>query len=229
MKNTIILLLSVISLSARATIFIVAYDPLTGAMGQAVSSSGPAYVGTSRFQVREHGIGIVGGGGQGLCGSANARNLLQAHFSADEIAQRIKLRCDRRKPYYRLAVVTANGDIALHLGPDGCNSHNVNCGKVEGQTVGVIGGGLKAGVLNGTFEHFNSLDPAISLECRLLSTLRKTYELGGEFKNFIVANIVVSHPSRSRENVWQAKGQESGLLSKLSHDMNQSGANCTGI
>lgn len=226
MKNICCSLLLMVSLSAQATIFVVAYDPLTGAMGQAITSSGPAYVSSSRIQIREHGVGIVGGGGLGLCSNANAHSWLSAQLTADEIVSRISQRCDRKRPYYRLAVVTANGDIGLHLGPDGCNSHNANCGKLQGEHVGVIGGGLKSGVLQGSFDHFNSLDQAIPLECRLMSTLRRIYALGGEFKNFKVANIVVSYPARARENVWQAKGRESSLLRDLSRDLERSGVRC---
>lgn len=224
--KTILLSMTLLALPVRATIFIVAYDPATGSMGQAVASSGPAYVSTSRFQVRSHGVGIVGAGGLGLCGKANARTLLEKHLSADEISSLISNRCDRSKPYFRLAVVTANGDIALHLGPDGCNAKNRNCGKLLGQNVGVIGGGLKANVLQTTFDHFNSLDPAITLECRLLETLEAMMAAGGEFKNFIVANIVVSHPSRSRMGVWQSKGSEAGHIRKLRNEMREDGVSC---
>lgn len=226
MKILITTLALCFSLSVEATIYIVAYDPMTGAMGQAVASSGPAYVNSSRFQVREHGLGLVGAGGLGLCGRANARGLLERHLGAREIARTISQRCDRAKPYYRLATVTANGEIGLHLGPQGCNSHNNNCGKILGQTIGVIGGGLKANVLQTTFNYLASLDPAIPLECRLQQTLRTMMNAGGEFKNFIVANIVVSYPSRSRAGVWQAKGSEAGLMSRLSREMAEDGVRC---
>jgi len=226
MKTLLTFGLLAFTLTAQATVYLVAYDPISGAMGQAVSSSGPAYVDSSRFQIREHGLGMVGAGGLGLCGKAKPRTWLQQGLGAQEIADKVARACDRAKPYYRLAVVTANGEIALHLGPQGCNSHNHNCTKIQGEHAGVIGGGLKAGVAEKMFSYFNSLDPAIGLECRLLSTLKQTYADGGEFKNFIVANIVVSYPGRARANIWQSKGNESSLLSKLASKMRASGVDC---
>ena len=219
--KTLIFLITLLSLPLNATVYIVAYDEASGAMGQAVASSGPAYVESSRFQIHEHGLGLVGAGGLGLCGGANARKLLTKHLTASEIVDIISKKCDRAKPYYRLAVVTSHGEIKLHLGPQGCNSHNHNCGSLQSPHLGVIGGGLKAGVLQATFDHFQSLDPSLPLECKLLSTLRKTFASGGEFKNFKVANIVVSYPGRSKVNVWQSKGAESGLLSKLAGKVGQ--------
>lgn len=227
MNNLIISACLIFSTIAHATVHVVAYDPTTGSMGLAVSSSGPAYIDAKTFNVRRHGIGIVGAGGAGLCGKAKANELLSRQLSASEIVTAISSRCNHARPYFRLAIVTADGDVRVHRGPQGCNSNNSNCGAIQGQHFGIIGGGLRAGVLQAGFDHFHSLSTQIPLECRLLSTLSAIHRAGGEFKNFKVSNISMSIPGRSATLAWQSKGAEGGQIASLRSSLRRSGFSCS--
>jgi uncharacterized Ntn-hydrolase superfamily protein len=214
-----------ISTQASATIYIVAYDELTGAVGTAVSSSGPPWFNQKRWHVEQEGLGMVSAGGAGFCSKATPLKFLQAGLSAKEIAEAIALQCDEVKPYYRLAIVTNKGDAFVHEGPEGCNEWNYECATLQGDKFGVTGGGLEETVVQQTFDHFKKLDPKIPLECRLFDTLKATFEAGGETIDFKVTGITVTYPT-GRKGSWQVSSSEWKLLGKVEEKMRKDHVSC---
>jgi uncharacterized Ntn-hydrolase superfamily protein len=217
---------SLFSTSSEATIYIVAYDEATGAIGTAVSSSGPPYFNNNRWHVEEKGLGMVSAGGGGFCSKATPAKFLKQGLTAKEIALKIAEQCDDYKPYYRLAVVTSKGDVYVHEGPEGCNEWNEQCATMQGEKYGVTGGGLEDGVVLATFEHFKTLDKKIPLECRLFDTIKKAFDAGGETIDFKVTGITVSYPNKRSTESWQVSGSEWKLLSKLQDKMSKGGVSC---
>lgn len=228
MKTIILFAALIISFKAQATIFIVAFDKATGAMGMAVSSSGPAYLDYRRINRPFHGQAIANAGGMGYCKRATPDIFIEQGLSAKEIVKEIARQCDPVQPYYRLAVVTANGDVAVHSGADGCNPDNHVCANLQGDGFGVTGGGLLEGVAEATFEEYKSIPQDIPLECRLHRALSRTYEAGGEIWNFKVASIQVSYPNQPEIQQWEVRGKEYKFLGNLQWQMQRDGINCPG-
>lgn len=223
----LIFILAIVA-KARATIYVVAYDKATGAMGMSVTSSGPPYIGNKRFHRNVFGMGMVGAGGMGLCKGSTPREFLRAGMSASQIAEEISKQCDPVQPYYRLAIVTADGDVKVHSGADGCNPDNVICSNIQGDGFGVTGGGLLEGVAEATFNEFKNLPMTIPLECRLYMTMIKTHESGGEILNFRMANIIVAYPGKKSFDQWETSGWEKHLLRGLKKRMQKTGVSCPG-
>lgn len=227
MKLTLLLLSCLLTLPANATIYIVAFDEATGAVGTAVSSSGPPWFKEKRWHVSEPGLGMVSAGGAGFCSKATPLEFLRLGLSARDIAYNIARQCDEKKPYYRLAIVTNKGDTFVHEGPEGCNEWNEECATIQGSGFGVTGGGLEEGVVQKTFDHFQGLGTSAPLECRLYSALKRAFDEGGETIDFKVSGITVHYPNQSKALRWQISGSELKLLGKLSEKMREDGVYCS--
>src|SRR3712207_1986027 len=96
------ILFLLIALPAKATLYVVAYDKETGAMGLAVTSSGPPYFDNKTFHRSKFEQGIVAAGGLGFCRKSTPMEFLEAGLTASEIAKKIAEQCDPVQPYYRL-------------------------------------------------------------------------------------------------------------------------------
>ncbi len=229
MKFALLLLILATTFSAHATIYIVAYDKATGAMGVAVSSSGPAFFDKSRMNNSIHGVGIAVAGGMGFCKKATPLDFLEEGLTAKEVALRVAEQCDPVQPYYRLAVVTNNGDVYVHSGADGCNPDNIVCANLQGEGFGVTGGGLEEGVAEVAFESFKKQPTTIPLECRLFNTLDALYEAGGEIWRFKTAGIMVGYPGEEDFRTWQTTGRrEHRFLARLQYKMQKDDVTCPG-
>lgn len=200
---------------ARGTIYLVAHDPVTGSIGMAYSSSGGNF-----WQTRVKGRGLLGEQSYGLCQHATPATFLKAGDSAQLVADQLEAQCDAAHwDRYRLAVVTADGEIAGLIAKAGCHAGNHDCGMRWGDHFLIIGGGLSDGVLDAGLRAYARTDPDSPLYCRLLKTLEKVYQAGGEKKQFRGASLTVDDPTLTELLHWEARGAENTLLATLIHNM----------
>jgi hypothetical protein len=208
--------------SARATIYVAAYDPATHSIGIAYSSSGGHF-----WQTRVKGKGLIGAGAYGLCPSATPTEFLRDGDSASVIADKLNAQCrEHHWEAFRLAIVTSDGAIETVIGKQGCTVENPECGARKTRDFAVVGGGLKKGVLDAAIEGWERLSPDSPLACRLYHALEAIYSTGGEKKDFIGASITVDDPARPDLQHWEARGAKPTLLRTLDNKMKREGVRC---
>lgn len=209
-------------MSARATLYVAAYDEATRAIGLAYSSSGANF-----WQTRIKGKGMVAAQASGLCAEATPAAFLQQGLSAAAITAEIEKQCTAVDWHrYRLAAITVDAAIAGFIAAEGCTSTNQECGKLTDKHFLVMGGGLEAEVLEAARTHYFQLPAELSFACRLYSTLEAIYAAGGEKKEFKGASIAIDAPDSSRLLAWEARGPEANLLSSLQKQMSAEGVTC---
>jgi uncharacterized Ntn-hydrolase superfamily protein len=222
----LILALLVFSASpAFATMYFAAYDPATGEIGLAYSSSGGHF-----WQTLVKDKGLAGAQNYGLCDEATPQEFLEQGLSAGEVARRVKEQCDAADYHsYRFLVVTADGKIDYVIGRDGCSIPD--CGARRGANVVVTGGGLEEGVLDAAIQAYESLDLNLSFTCRLFNTLKQVYAAGGEFHEFQGASLTVNSPKEGRFQHFQSDifggGGQQDLLTDLGRQLKAQGHACS--
>ena len=211
-----------IGVSARATIYVAAYDPATRAIGYAYSSSGANF-----WQTKVKGKGLIGAQAYGLCSEATPEKWLREGLSAQGVADELTRQCRQAGwEKFRLVAITADGAIAGVIAKQGCHRQNEVCGEIKSRDFIVIGGGLEANVLEAARDFNDALPSETSLPCRLYRTLREVYRAGGEKKDFRGASVTVDFPSRSKLMHWEARGAEGTLLETIHNQMHQEGHVC---
>ena len=209
-------------LAAPATIYLAAFDPKTGEIGMAYSSSGAHF-----WQTIVKGKGMVGAQASGLCDEATPQDFLEAGWTARRVVDGIYKQChDVGWESYRVLSITLDGSIEWAFGAEGCTANNEVCGPRQSENFVVTGGGLEKDVLEAAVATFNKQDQDLPLACRLLNTLDGVYAAGGEKKEFAGASITIDDPKQMEVQNWSEIGKEDTLLPSLDNQMKQSGVIC---
>lgn len=167
------------------TFSLVARDATTGAFGIVICSSSPAVA--SRCAHTRAGVGVVAS--QNVTNSALGTLVLDALAAGSDADAALKaaLAQEQFPDYRQLTVVDANGNTAVHSGPNSLGIHT----HVEGDQA-VAAGNLLADekVISELLSGYTSSN-AVAFEERLLDGLRAAHAAGGEAGPVHSAGIVV--------------------------------------
>eukprot|EP01080_Neovahlkampfia_damariscottae_P010656 gene10656-3280_t len=206
-----------------STFYLTAYDKKTKEWGQAAASSGfNSRLPRHWYQHKVIGKGMAGEQAYTLRGCSNVTKWIDAGLSAPDVASKVKEECDaRRWTHWRLAVATSDGKVAAMLGKDGCHRGNQLCGVLNDKNFVIVGGGLKAGVLEAGLKAWKKTDPKLQLTCRLFIALKGVFDAGAEIKPLFGASLSVdgksSKPLYIRSTVSSAGNEKllKGLYDQL--------------
>jgi hypothetical protein len=207
---------------AQATVYVTAYDPVTGSIALVYSSSGGSF-----WQHRIKGKGLIGEQASGLCSEATPEVFLEQGLTASQIATSLYEQCHSvGYESYRLSIITPGGEMASVIAAGGCHSGNHECGQLKDENFMIVGGGLEPGVLEAARDEYLAAPPDTSFACRLYQTMAAIYISGGEKKDFRGASIAIDNPAEAELRYWSASGSEAGLLSGVRAEMAADGFDC---
>jgi uncharacterized Ntn-hydrolase superfamily protein len=194
------LLFCILPYFVLCTFYLVAFDPRTKQFGQAAASSGyVSGIASHWYQHRVKGKGMAGEQAYTLRGCSNVTKHIESGLSAPDVAKKVMAECYARNwNQWRLAVVTADGQIEGMIAKTGCHSGNPLCGKLNTTTPTpflVMGGGLRPNVLEAAIAKWKTIDPALDLSCRLYIALKACFEAGAEIVPLRGVSLGVDGPN----------------------------------